>query len=156
MRIIVFSDSNGETAGLLTAVEEERPDAIFFLGDGARDAEDLHYAFPDIPMYQVPGNCDWMLHDLPHRRLVPLDGVRFFLCHGHTYGVKSGLSTAVSRARSEGADVLLYGHTHVPDFQLFGELQVFNPGSVRDTRTYGMILTQRGCASCSIRHITGT
>ncbi len=122
-------------------VAEEWPDAIFHLGDCWRDADELDCAFP-IPVFGVPGNCDWSLSSMPpenQEKKISLGGVTFLLCHGHTYGVKSGYSTAVSHAKAEGADVLLCGHTHIPLYDQYGSLQLLNPGSIRYSKTYGLI-----------------
>ena len=151
MKILVFSDSHGDRQTMVLAAEAHRPDASFHLGDCWRDAEELEYAFPDTPLYQVPGNCDWGMADLPDVKLVSLDGVKFMLCHGHTFGVKGGYSAAVNRARDAGADVLLCGHTHIPRYEDYGGLQLLNPGSAGYGHTYGLITTQRGCALCSVR-----
>lgn len=152
MKLIVFSDTHGNYADMLTAIDAEAPDAVFHLGDCIRDTEEVGYVYPKLPLYQVPGNCDWLsAGDLPTRKLVSLDGVKFLLCHGHTYGVKSGYSTAVGRAVQAGADVLLCGHTHIPLYEEHGGLQLMNPGSLRYTHTYGVITTQRGVAMCNIR-----
>ena len=151
MDILVLSDSHGAVAPMVRAVELAKPDLILHLGDCWRDAEELEYAFPDTPLYQVPGNCDWGMADLPDVKLVSLDGVKFMLCHGHTFGVKGGYSAAVHRARDAGADVLLCGHTHIPRYEDYGGLQLLNPGSAGYGHTYGLITTQRGCALCSVR-----
>lgn len=151
MKILVFSDSHGERENMILTVEAEHPDAVFHLGDHWRDGEELEYAFPDLPLYQVPGNCDWMQTDKPTERLVELGGVKFLLCHGHVFGVKNGYGTAVDRARRAGADVLLCGHTHVPYYEDFGGLQLLNPGSSGYGHTYGRILVQRGMAACSVQ-----
>ncbi len=154
MKILVFSDSHGNREDMVLAVEAQRPDAVFHLGDCWRDAEDIACAFPNLPLYQVPGNCDWFQVDgVPTEKVVILGRVRFMLCHGHVFGVKSGYSTAVDRARRAEADVLLCGHTHRPYFEQFGSVQVFNPGSVRDGGTYGVITVENGMASCSVQHI---
>lgn len=151
MKIIVFSDSHGEKENMILTVEAEQPHAVFHLGDHWRDVEELEYAFPDLPIYQVPGNCDWMMAGEPTERIVELDGVRFLLCHGHTFGVKNGYYSAVNHAEHEGVDVLLCGHTHVPYYEEFGSLQLLNPGSAGYGHTYGRILIQRGMAACSIQ-----
>ena len=39
---------------------------------------------------------------------------RFFLTHGHRYGVKYSTEALAAAAGAAGADVALYGHTHVP------------------------------------------
>lgn len=153
MKIIVFSDSHGDRESMVLAAEAERPDAIFHLGDCWRDAEELECAFPGIPLYQVPGNCDWGLREEPTEKKVSLDGVHFLLCHGHTYSVKSGYYSALSHARREKIDVLLCGHTHIPYYEDRGGVQLLNPGSVGFGHTYGRIITQRGTAMCSIKRI---
>ena len=151
MKILVFSDSHGDRESMILAAEQERPGAIFHLGDCWWDAEERTYAFPDTPLYQVVGNCDWSMADYPTEKKVTLDGVRFLLCHGHTFGVKSGYSGAVSHAIREQADVLLCGHTHIPYYDDFGSLQLLNPGSIGYGHTYGVITTQRGTAVCCVR-----
>ncbi len=138
IRILVFSDSHGELSRMEQIVVEEWPDAIFHLGDCWRDGQALADGF-EIPVYQVPGNCDWGTSDQSVEQKVSLGGVTFLLCHGHAYGVKSGYSTAVSHAKAEGADVLLCGHTHVPLYDQYGSLQLLNPGSIRYGKTYGLI-----------------
>lgn len=153
MKILVFSDSHGEQEDMILTVEAEQPDAVFHLGDVWRDGEELEYAFPNLLIYQVPGNCDWRMDGYPTERTVELGGVRFLLCHGHVFGVKSGYSTAVSRARLAGADVLLCGHTHDPFYQDYGGLQLLNPGSTRYSHTYGRILVETGIAACSIQSL---
>jgi predicted phosphodiesterase len=70
------------------------------------------------------------------------DGIRLFFLHGHTRSVKNGMTRAVLAARSKDADVLLFGHTHVPTDTYIPEetgddgnviykpLRIFNPGSL--------------------------
>ena len=42
---------------------------IFHLGDGWRDAQRLHQRFPDTPLYQVPGHCDFRSTEPPEQLL---------------------------------------------------------------------------------------
>ncbi|MBR1780729.1 MAG: YfcE family phosphodiesterase [Oscillospiraceae bacterium] len=154
MKILVFSDTHGDAADMVAVILDRRPDAVFFLGDVLRDLEDVTYGFPELPVYAVPGNCDYALPEpLSTTKLVSLGGVTFMLCHGHTYGVKSGYSSAVSAAERSGADVLLCGHTHVPHFDEYGPLQLLNPGSLRYTHTYGVITVDHGVAHCNLNKI---
>ncbi len=41
------------------AVELEKPDMAFHLGDCIGDAQDLSSAFPMLDLCYVPGNCDY-------------------------------------------------------------------------------------------------
>ena len=130
MKILIFSDSHGELAHMRQAIQRENPDYLFHLGDHDLDAADLAEEFPTLPMVAVQGNCDTWCSDSPVTRVVPIGGLRLFLCHGHTYGVKSSLLRASYAAREENADILLFGHTH----EAYREtaptgLVLFNPGA---------------------------
>ena len=39
MKILVFSDSHGRLGLMLDAIEKERPQRVFFLGDNYRDGQ---------------------------------------------------------------------------------------------------------------------
>ena len=148
MKILVFSDSHGNADNLSRAVERERPDtidAIVHLGDGWRDAETLHQLYPDIPLEQVPGNCDLGRFEEPER-LVLFGGCPMLLCHGHTLGVKSSLLRASYEARARCAQALLYGHTHKPYIDYHDGLWLVNPGSIGDYRrpTYCVLTVEGG------------
>lgn len=111
MKIIVFSDSHRELDGMRSVIRREKPDYVFHLGDHDTDAEQISREFQSLPVAMVRGNCDgWS--DTPKTLCFVLGGQRFFLCHGHTYGVKGGFLRAVYAAREQDADVLLFGHTH--------------------------------------------
>lgn len=95
-----------------------------------RDAQRLSDWYPELPLVQVCGNCDgWC--DVPDERLLHVGGRTLLLTHGHSYRVKSGLDLALSAARSSGADILLFGHTHLPLCDRQGALWVLNPGTIR-------------------------
>lgn len=129
MKILVVSDSHGNVNNMVLAVERERPDRIFHLGDGWRDAEKLHSMFPEIPLEQVPGNCDFHPVEPAVKRL-ELGGKRILLCHGHTYRVKEGLLEAGYAAQEAQADLLAFGHTHRPTQEWAGKSLLLNPGSI--------------------------
>jgi len=124
---------------MVRAAELTRPDRIFHLGDGWRDAEALARLFPEIPLDQVPGNCD-LGRSESAEKLLTVAGRRILLCHGHTLGVKYALTAAVARARERGADVLLFGHTHRPLADI-RDVVLLNPGSIGAPRrpTYGLL-----------------
>ena len=113
MKYLVLSDSHGNVDNMVRAVEREKPDGIIHLGDCWRDAEELHELFPRLPLEQVPGNCDFGRFEALERVLI-LDDHRVLIAHGHTMGVKTGLLRAQYRALEQNADLLLFGHTHVP------------------------------------------
>ena len=145
MKLIVFSDSHRELAHMRDVIDREKPDYVFHLGDHDADAEAISHEFQTLPVAMVRGNCDtWS--NTPETLTLELGGIRFFLCHGHRYGVKSGVSTAVYAAMEEKADVLLYGHTHVADQQEIHGIKLLNPGSCGYSfpSTYGFFLIENG------------
>ncbi len=145
MKLIVFSDSHRELNHMRDVIALEKPDYVFHLGDHDADAEAISREFQTLPVATVRGNCDgWS--DSPETLTPVLDGVRFFLCHGHRYGVKRDVSTAVYAALEADADVLLYGHTHIADRDELHGLKILNPGSCGyDARpSYGFFLIEHG------------
>ena len=101
MKLLVFSDSHGNLAHMVDAVEREAPDLVLHLGDCWRDGEELGYACPGLPLEQVPGNCDFH-PGAAQERLLRLEGHTLFVCHGHTLGVKQGYGGAIRAAQAQG------------------------------------------------------
>lgn len=147
MTILVLSDSHGNVGNMIRAVEQVQPDRVLHLGDCQRDLTALEGEFPALPMEGVPGNCDWGSCDQPER-LLEMGGVRIFMLHGHTRNVKSSPISALYAAREYGAQVLLFGHTHVPLVDNDGSLLTLNPGAAGDRLhpTCGILTIDNGHA----------
>ena len=159
MELLIVSDSHGRVENIQSALERQvkAPDAILFLGDGARDF-DRFFVF-DTPIWAVRGNCDWSSSDYADKteRLLHLEGHTLLLTHGHEWGVKGGLGALIAHAVDVGADIVLFGHTHKPTLQTIaaGErigkttlsrpMYLFNPGSIGDGGSFGT-LTLKGDA----------
>ena len=107
--------------------------------------ERLRDCFPDIPLEQVPGNCDFRPIE-PAERLLEIRGKRILLCHGHTYGVKQSLLTAGYAAEERQLDLFLFGHTHRPLVDRRGRTLFLNPGSIGASSrpSYGVVTVQGG------------
>ena len=131
MRVLVLSDSHGNIENMRSAVERTQPQLIFHLGDYVRDGLALASLYPDIPVVQVAGNCDaGQLCPPPLLRLYELEGHRILLTHGHQYHVKSGLLALEYAAMEQGAELALFGHTHIPQKETSGNVTLLNPGSI--------------------------
>ena len=118
---------------------------VLHLGDGWHDAEALRHRYPELPLEQVPGNCDFRNAGAAVR-VIELEGRRIMLCHGHTLGVKSSLSILQREAMDRGADIALFGHTHEPFVDFRCGVVLLNPGSIGDYRrpSYGTLLIGDG------------
>ena len=56
MKLLVVSDVHGDLDALERAVDAEADaDAVIFLGDGLREAEDLQDMRPELKIYSVRG-----------------------------------------------------------------------------------------------------
>jgi len=148
LKILVFSDSHRSRSGMYNAIEKHSPDQIIHLGDLVEDAEDVSFAFPQLPFCIVGGNCDgWC--NYPTTRNITLEGKQVLMSHGHLWGVKSGLEGALAQGHKAGCDVLLFGHTHIPYCKRTEDgMWVLNPGSARST--YGLVTIDGDAISCKI------
>ena len=152
MKIAVFSDSHRMTSGMIRAVELEKPDVIFHLGDYKSDTDRIREQFPDIPIHAVYGNCDFVQSG-DSRIIVELEGKRIFAAHGHTYSVKLGLDSIVNTAMAAGADILLFGHTHRALEKEYEGLIIINPGAANPVGTYEIINIENSEVTYQCRNI---
>lgn len=153
MRIIVLSDSHGDESALRRALlAQPKAEVAIHLGDGEAEFARARVAFPEKMFLQVRGNCDWG-SQLAAAGTFEAEGVKIFYTHGHAYGVKSGLYNAVCAAREQGAQVLLYGHTHQALTDYDDGLHILNPGSLSGWRpSYGTLdITPQGIVPNVIR-----
>lgn len=149
-KALILSDTHGRSR-LLAAVLERHRDAdyLFHLGDGLADLVYLGAPEQALTVVAVPGNCDPPDTAMAFERMIEIAGCRILLTHGHTLGVKGGLARAAAFARARQADLLLFGHTHLPhnEYRPAAEgeapLYLFNPGSlghpVGGRPTYGVL-----------------
>lgn len=152
MKILVFSDSHGSLNKMVEAMEFERPQHVFFLGDHDQDGLELSLMYPDIPMDIVRGNCDWGKG--PDLKVVELEGVRFLLTHGHLQYVKSGLDELLQEALSRHVQVACFGHTHLAKVVYRQGIYLMNPGTVGGVNAregYGVIEAMDGAVNLLLK-----
>lgn len=134
MRIGIISDSHGNSLAIDQAIAKAgQIDVWLHVGDYIQDAEYMAMV-TDKEVINVAGNCDWPQRTVPEERLVELAGHKIFLAHGHVYGVKRGSQALAQAALSQGADIAVYGHSHVAEHTQMGNCLVLNPGSVANPR----------------------
>ncbi len=85
------------------------------------------------PVTAVWGNVDgWAVRDATaERQTVEVDGTRIHVVHGHQY---PAAKAAVIAPAVEGADVVVFGHSHVPEIERIGGCLAINPGSAGPRR----------------------
>ena len=151
-KVLIFSDTHGYTDPCINIIERSRPYAIIHAGDCTRDAEDLKYIYPDIPMYFVKGNNDFFSH-APSCMTVVIDGVKIFITHGHEQRVKYEFDYRTLREAAGGASCIVFGHTHKPCISYDYGVTLINPGSVHFSRTYAVAEIENGKLNVKILDI---
>ena len=132
MKILVLSDSHSGHSFMTHCIEQLKPDFLIHLGDHYDDGEALKEKYPHLNIHQVAGNCDKYRCPISAREMLcyKVGGVMLYMTHGHNHHVKLGLGAFLTDARKYGAQVALYGHTHVADCHREEDgLWVMNPGS---------------------------
>lgn len=144
MRMVVFSDSHRRVSKVLDIIErhKDNADLFIFLGDGNDDVEEAMLLYPDIKIERVSGNCDFS-SPLPAYKTLEFGGKKILITHGHPFYVKHGLSDLMREAKSVGADICLFGHTHIPLKEKSDDIYYMNPGSCSNG-SYGIIDIEKG------------
>lgn len=136
MKVLIVSDTHGMDGNLEKVLKKEEPiDAMIHLGD-VEGSEDYIRALTDAPVYMVAGNNDFY-SDLPGQAVITIEGYRIFITHGHGYHVSYSPSRLVAEAIHRGAQIAMYGHTHVPHLEMIEGITVLNPGSLSLPRQAG-------------------
>ncbi len=127
MRIAVVGDTHGKIEKIKKELEKLKPEYLIFTGDYFADAKRLAHHL-ELNYSGVTGNCD-PRSSIPQEQVLELAGKRFYIVHGHQYGVKRSLNSLYFRGQELGADVVIFGHTHVPCCEKVGDMWLINPGS---------------------------
>ena len=83
----------------------------------------------------VAGNNDFC-SEYPKEKIVTIGKHRIFMTHGHKYRVGYGIDNLVYKAMENNADIVMFGHTHVPMVRYEDGIIVVNPGSATQPREY--------------------
>lgn len=136
MRVLIVSDTHGHDDNFMKVVEKEKNiDLIVHLGD-IMGLEDYIEEVTGIPCYAVKGNNDYRSF-LPAESIIMLGKHRTFITHGHNYGVNYSTAVLKENAMALDCDIVLYGHTHIPEIDNAGRIIAANPGSLTYPRQPG-------------------
>ena len=160
-KCVVISDTHGDMRPIREVIEREKPfDTLVHCGD----VEGSLSAFLGVQTFgylSVRGNCD-LLTDDAKELCFQMGGCRIFVTHGHRFHARYGLEGLVLEGRKQRADVILCGHTHVPDIYRDTDsgILLVNPGSLSRPRqsprekTYAVLtISEGGVPSAEIRKL---
>jgi len=153
VKILVMSDSHGNTDNIQKAVSRESPELILHLGDNDRDCYIIGMYHPNIPVRTVKGNCDHSSIGIDTDEFT-FGGKKFFMTHGNLFGVKMGLKSIITTASARGAEVILFGHTHKPYFEEKENITIVNPGSIgMNPKTYAVLEIKNSVITCEHKKV---
>ena len=144
MKFVVFSDSHGQLDEMRKVLLREKEiDMVLHTGDFGLDIDHVMKSLKQaIPFKRVRGNCDYT-SPAPVSLLFKAEGVKILMHHGSGLGVKRSLNKIDYYAREQGADIVIFGHSHLPLVKNMGDLYLLNPGSIGwpkgAGRTYAVI-----------------
>lgn len=138
-KVLIVSDSHGSTNELTEIKARHALTYMIHCGDSELDIDE-----PEMDGFiKVTGNCDFDTR-YPQEQTSLIEGLRFFITHGHRHQVKSNLMTIAYRAEEEKAQVVCFGHTHIAGAEKVGNQLLVNPGSIllprmRNEKTYAIM-----------------
>lgn len=136
MKILIVSDTHGKHANLDRALKESGEiDMMIHLGD-VEGGEYYIDRIVDCEKHIVRGNNDYFT-DLPQEEEFYLGDKKVFITHGHFYMVSWDTERIKKAARSRGAEIVMFGHTHCPHLESEDGMLVLNPGSLSYPRQEG-------------------
>lgn len=140
MRIAVVSDTHGYINSFIDKINLiDKPDIIIHLGDYVRDGEKISKKL-GIKTIIVKGNGD-LGSNYNDDKLINIKGNKIYLTHGHKHNVSGGIDNLYYRGLELGANIILFGHTHIPITIKENDIIIMNPGSPTNPRAYIRIPT---------------
>lgn len=135
MKIAVLSDTHGNIEYLTELAEYLIKNGIcilIFLGDECEDIEHIKHLFNEV--IWVPGVYCQHYRDknIPHRIIKDFNGVRFLITHtptSHANDFPEDIKP--ENVTKEQVDVVLYGHTHIPNIETKSGIIWVNPGHLK-------------------------
>jgi len=147
MRIGIMGDTHGDTEAIRAVVRAAGPVELWFhTGDYSQDVRCLE-GIVDVPIYSVCGNCDSYMDRAAVECLAKLEGSTIAMTHGHRLMGDYVKNLAVWGGFKK-ADIVIFGHTHVPLVQWEEGILLINPGSPSRPRrglpSYGELYLKQG------------
>jgi putative phosphoesterase len=135
MKIGLISDTHNNIANLDNAIKKLKElgaDNIIHLGDNYADIDEIG----ETAILRVPGvfsEC-YRNPEIPNRMVCFFSGWRVLISHtvsSHPHDLKTDIKPE-EYSRDKKIDVVLYGHTHVPDIKKEGDVIYINPGHLKN------------------------
>ena len=141
MKICVVSDSHKEVENLQKVIDRAGFDLLIHLGDDYCDMNNVKISKEFI---RVPGVYDpeYFRKGIEKRIIKKFKNFRFLLTHTintHVNDIEANVSIAPEKLyEKREVDVVLFGHTHIPEISYDARILFINPGHLKneDKRGY--------------------
>ncbi|KHE67436.1 metallophosphoesterase family protein [Halobacillus sp. BBL2006] len=133
MKVVIVSDTHiaKKEAELPVRLMEELPSAELIIHAGDWNIPEVYDQLESFaPVHGVYGNVDGIeIQELvPDKQIIDVKGFKIGIVHGH--GEKKTTEKRVVEAFAEdNADIIVFGHSHIPLLRYFKKQLLFNPGS---------------------------
>ncbi|WP_462412418.1 metallophosphoesterase family protein [Neobacillus sp. Marseille-QA0830] len=155
-KVLVISDSHGLTKELEVIRKRHLKDVDIMIhcGDSQLMPDDKSME----GYFTVGGNCDY--GNYPQELVTNVAGKKFYITHGHHYGVKYSLMNLKYKAEEVKADVVCFGHSHELGAELVEGTLFLNPGSIRLPRgrvdkTYCILDVDKDSVKLAVYDVSG-
>lgn len=159
MRVLVISDTHRNLTNVYKLLKDisDNIDVIIHCGDVVEDAEIIKSKYSNIKVYNVRGNCDYG-SGVTDEEVFNIGNKKIFVTHGDMYGVNWNTDRLCYKGAELGADICLFGHTHIPVIEKYNGMIIMNPGSPSlprggSTYSYGIIKIENNVVTPVLRNI---
>jgi hypothetical protein len=148
MKLGVISDTHNNILNLnnaITILKNKGAQKIIHLGDNYSDIDEIGEA----GISRVPGVFSdfYQNSKISNRRIENFAGLQILITHtisSHANDLPDDIKPE-DLIQNKKVDIILYGHTHIPDIKKEGEIIFVNPGHLKDkdkkgySPTFGML-----------------
>ena len=157
-KVLIISDTHGYNDTMWQVIDKEKPfDALVHCGDFENNPSLLESRV-NCDVHMVSGNNDFG-GGLSSKQIFTIGHHKVVLTHGHRYRLWNDLSPLVYLAKENEADIVMFGHLHIPIIETLEGITLINPGSLTyprqqlHTPTYVvMTLDDKGDAAYEIKY----
>lgn len=129
MKVLIISDSHGRDINLKRVINKIKPiDLLIHLGD-FEGSFDYISKIAGCPVEAVSGNNDFF-SNIDKEKIIKVGKYKVFLSHGHRFGVSYSLDRIKNIGKQYGANIIMFGHTHIPYINITEDIWTINPGSI--------------------------
>lgn len=136
MKILILSDTHRQNANMWHVIDKVSPiDMLIHCGDIEGDDSEL-IARAQCPVHIVSGNNDYF-YDYDEEQEFQIADKKVLLTHGHRYPIYARVDVLFDLAKERGADIVMFGHLHIPVLEMRDGITILNPGSLTHPRQDG-------------------